>query len=403
MDETAIQNAVNFLVAILPSPEMLAEPWQLDRLAFQNFALAQAGSGNPIGVGLLYETRSQLSPWAQAFLALTLETISPGDPRIREIYSDLESSAIRSATGTHWEGQGSKINMETPGFNTAAVVYGLAQHDPASPTIPEAVRYLMAARGVDGSWASTYETSWVIMSLTEVMRGTGELAGDFGYFAALNGIGLLEGSSGGDAKLTPVIASVPINSLYPNDPNALIIQRGEGPGRLYYTAHLNVLLPVEDVTSLDQGISISRNYETANGGTLTADRGLTGSVGEPVIVKVAITLKNAAYYLVVEDYIPAGVEILDASLKTSQQLEFEQDPSDPFRFGWGWWYFNDPQVYDERIAWSVDYLPAGTYELTYVMIPNQPGEYRVLPARAWEFYFPEVQGHSAGEVFVVEE
>ena len=36
-------------------------------------------------------TRNQLSPWAQAFLALTLETISPGDPRIREIYSDLES------------------------------------------------------------------------------------------------------------------------------------------------------------------------------------------------------------------------------------------------------------------------------------------------------------------------
>ena len=94
---------------------------------------------------------------------------------------------------------------------------------------------------------------------------------------------------------------------------------------------------------------------------------------------------------------------MDSNLKTSQQFFSEPDPRDPFEQGWGWWYFNDPQVYDERIAWSVDYLPAGTYELTYTVVPNQPGEYRVLPARAWEFYFPEVQGHGAGQIFMIEE
>lgn len=403
VDEGVIQSAANFLIAAMPSPEMLSAPWQLDRLAFQYFALSQAGSGNLSGVGVLYETRSQLSPWAQAFLALTLDTISPGDPRIREIYSDLEASAIRSATGTHWEGQGAKVNMETPAFTTAVVVYGLAQHDPASPTIPNAVRYMMAARGADGAWGSTYESAWAIMSLTEVMKGTGELAGDFGYSAILNGIGLLEGSAGGDAKLNPISASVPVSLLYPQDPNALTLQRGDGAGRLYYTAHLNVLRPVEDVAPLNQGISISRKYETADGQPLTAETDLQAPVGVPVIVKVTITLKHAAYYLIVEDYIPAGAEILNTNLKTNQQFITEADPRDPFRNGWGWWYFNDPQIYDEHIAWSVDHLPAGTYELTYTLVPNQPGEFRVLPARAWEFYFPEVQGHGAGEVFIIEE
>jgi hypothetical protein len=118
---------------------------------------------------------------------------------------------------------------------------------------------------------------------------------------------------------------------------------------------------------------------------------------------VALTLKNDAYYLVVEDYIPAGAEILNTNLKTSQQLGVEYNPRDPFEGGWGWWYFNDPQIYDERIAWSVDHLPAGTYELTYTLVLNQPGDYRVLPARAWEFYFPEVQGNGAGAVFNIEE
>jgi uncharacterized protein YfaS (alpha-2-macroglobulin family) len=351
---------------------------------------------------MLYERRSQLSPWAQAFLALTLEALSPDDPRLRELYSELEASAIRSATGTHWEGHGSRANMETPVFSTSVVVYALAQHDPASATIPEAVRYLMAARGVDGAWASTYETAWSIIALTKVMQGTGELAGDFGFRAALNGVGLVEGAAGGDARLNPVNAAVPVNSLYAEDPNALTIQRDDGPGRLYYTAHLNVLRPVEDVAPLDRGISVSRAYETANGQP-SAISDLRAAAGEAVKVKVTLTLKNAAYYLVVEDYIPAGAEILDTSLKTSQQVSVEYNPRDPFNRGWGWWYFNNPQIYDEHIAWSVEYLPAGTYELTYTLVLNQPGDYRVLPARAWEFYFPDVQGNSAGEVFMIED
>ncbi|HBY08590.1 MAG TPA: hypothetical protein DEH22_12705 [Chloroflexi bacterium] len=403
VDEGVIQQAIDFLYAGLPAPETLTEPWQLDRLAFEHFALAQAGSGNPSGVGMLYEYRSQLSPWAQAFLALTLETLSSGDPRVRELYSNLESTAIRTATGTHWEGSGAQINLETPAFSTAVVLYALAQYDPASATLPEAVRYLMAARGADGAWASTYETAWAIMGLTKVMQGTGELAGDFGFAAALNGVGLISGSAGGDTKLNPVSASVPVSSLYPADPNALTITREAGPGRLYYTAHLNVLRPVEDVAPLSRGISVERSYETADNRPPTAVSGLPSTVGDAVRVKVSVTLEQAAYYLVIEDYIPAGAEILNTSLKTSQQLTPQYDPRNPFGEGWGWWYFNDPQIYDERIAWSVDYLPAGTYELSYLLILNQPGEYRVLPARAWQFYFPEVQGNSAGEVFKIEE
>jgi len=402
VDEIVMQDAVNYLIATLPAPEMLSEPWQLDRLAFQYFALAEASTGDPAGVGMLYERRSQLSSWAQAFLALTLESLSPDDPRLRELYSDLEASAIRSASGTHWESHGSRANMETAVFSTSVVVYALAQHDPASGAIPEAVRYLMAARGADGAWASTYETAWSVMALTKVMQGTGELAGDFGFRAALNGVGLVEGVAGGDARLNPVDAAVPVSSLYAEDPNALTIQRDDGPGRLYYTAHLEVLRPVEDVTPLDRGISVERSYETMNG-SITTDSEPQPSVAELVTVKVALTLKNAAYYLVVEDYIPAGAEILDTSLKTSQQVSVEYDPRDPFNRGWGWWYFNDPQIYDDHIAWSVEFLPAGTYELTYTLVLNQPGDFRVLPARAWEFYFPEVQGNSAGDVLVIED
>jgi hypothetical protein len=39
--------------------------------------------------------------------------------------------------------------------------------------------------------------------------------------------------------------------------------------------------------------------------------------------------------------------------------------------------------------------------LTYTILPSLAGEYRVLPAHAWQAYFPEVQGTTAGTVFTI--
>jgi alpha-2-macroglobulin len=121
--------------------------------------------------------------------------------------------------------------------------------------------------------------------------------------------------------------------------------------------------------------------------------------------RLTLTLPNDSYYVMLEDHIPAGTEILDQTLKTSQQgedgtdVQVLYDPDDPFARGWGWWYFGEPQVRDDRITWTADYLPAGTYELTYTLIPTQAGEFRVLPAHAWQAFFPDVQGTSAGTIF----
>ncbi len=57
--------------------------------------------------------------------------------------------------------------------------------------------------------------------------------------------------------------------------------------------------------------------------------------------------------------------------------------------------------FKDHIRWIAQDLPAGTYLLTYRLVPYLPGEFRVLPARAWEYYFPEVQAASAGEILVI--
>jgi uncharacterized protein YfaS (alpha-2-macroglobulin family) len=45
--------------------------------------------------------------------------------------------------------------------------------------------------------------------------------------------------------------------------------------------------------------------------------------------------------------------------------------------------------------------PRGVYEYSYLMRASVPGEFNVIPATAYEMYFPEVFGRSDGGKFVV--
>lgn len=406
VDPNVIDAAIDYQVASLVSPDMISETWQYDRLAFIHYVLSEAELVDESGINQLYEERSRLNPWGKALLALALDSLAPGNERSQTLYSDLESSANRSSSGAHWENEEEDWqNMSTTIQSSAIALYAIASHDPASPLVADAVRYLMAHRNTEGAWSSSFETAWTLMALAEVMRSTGELSGNFDFSASVNDVPIIAGESAGISQFTPVEANMPVSALNGDQPNSLLISRGDGTGRMYYNAHLNVHRPVEDVAPLDQGIHISRAYysvldDCPTGECIPID---STTQGEPVIVRLTLTVPETAYYLMVEDYIPAGTEILDTSLKTSQQggVEALYDLDDPFAEGWGWWYFNDPQIHDDHISWSVDALPAGTYELAYQLIPLQQGEYRVMPARAWQQYFPEVQGNSAGEIFKI--
>lgn len=403
----AINKASSYLSSNLSSPNQTTEAWKLDRLAFELFALKQSGQGNLASANSLYKLRDQLSPWAKAMLTLSLDLLSSASDQVPTMISDLQSTAIRSATGVHWEADHPDWrNMTSTLSNSAMVVYTLAQVEPASTLLPDAVNYLMSNREATGFWSSSYESAWILLAMNEVMKGTGELGSNYAFGASLNGTQIATGLAGGETQLNPVVTSIPINTLYPHDPNALVIQRESGTGRLYYTAALNVYRPVEQVASLDRGISVSRTYFPLGSDLKTAIPINVTKVGDTLTVRLSVVLPQDVYHFVVEDYIPAGTEILNTNLKTSLLgITGEPgplyDPRDPFGNGWGWWMFNAAQIYDDHISWTASYLPAGSYDLTYTLTVLQAGEYHLLPARAWMFYFPEVQGNSAGGILEI--
>ncbi|MGB7875467.1 MAG: hypothetical protein WBL25_13870, partial [Anaerolineales bacterium] len=398
------------------------QPWELDRLNFAFLALSQTSGLQEQDfsiLGTMYDKRDQLSPWAQALLALSLEAVSPSNGRTRDLIANLEAAAVRTGSSSNWESETlSWRNPGTPLYTTAVVAYALAQRDPAAPVLIEAVRYLTSNRKAQGLWGSTYEDAWVILALTEAMKGFGELQADFGFSASLNDAQIATGDVSGTEIFIPVSATVPLEYLSLASPNELVIERESGLGRLYYRASLLLNRLVESVQPLNKGMDVSRAYFDESCGeppsgveTQATDCTPLSTVdlapGAQLTARLTLTLPNDSYYVMLEDHIPAGTEILNQTLKTSQQgqdgtdVQAIYDPADPFARGWGWWYFNEPQIHDESITWTADYLPAGTYELTYSLIPTQAGEFRVLPARAWQAFFPDVQGTSGGMIFEI--
>jgi len=125
--------------------------------------------------------------------------------------------------------------------------------------------------------------------------------------------------------------------------------------------------------------------------------------GDLVEVRLTLILPRMRSYLMVEDSYPAGMEPVDPTLKTEIQEGVAPDTQRVSGSNTWWWpSFDHRELRDERAVFFARSLPAGTYQLRYYLRATVPGEYRVIPARVNEMYFPEVWGRTEGMIFRVE-
>ena len=399
VDPQVILDAQTYLTGTLESPTFDLAPSELDQLVFKHFALQQSGLTD-LGSQAIYEYRDKLDPWAKALLSVVLSTTNSN--LSSDLLSALEAESQRTSSGAHWnalnEAQG---YFSATFFNTSVSVYALARLDPQSVLLSDAVRYLVLNRRSSGGWGSSYDTAWVLLALIETLKSSGELDANFNYEALLNETQFLSGAAGNGESSVPVSIQMPLSDLLDGS-NALLLRKDSESGRLYYRSFLQVYQPVENVEALEQGLSISRQIEwlgddCAAGECGPLDKVQISSLKNPLQVRLVLTLPEPMNYLVVEDYIPAGAEILDRTLLTSQQGEgYEVQDRNSYLVWRNSWYFGQPQIYGDHVGWVAQNVPAGTYELTYQIVPFLEGEFRLIPAHAYQYYFPDVQASSAG-------
>ena len=408
VESEVVNQAVGYLESQLEgSAADVRAPTRDNTLAFVLYALAEAGAGDLGRTVALFDHRDRLSYYGKAFLAMALKLVEPEvDSRVNTLLSDLNSGAIRSATGVHWEERTKDYwNMTTDTRSTAIVLDALVKVRPNSPLIPNVVRWLMAVRQ-DGRWESTQETAWSIMALTDYMVASGELKADYSYKVLLNGQDWTEGTVDSTNVAEPKVVIKAMADLLRDEMNQVSISRlpttaaQTGEGKLYYSMYLKYYLPVPEVKAFNRGIMVARQYELEDKPGKWIDR---AKVGDVVRVKLTIVAPNDLHHVVVEDPLPAGCEALDQSLRTTsivgQQPELTR--VDDTRDYWGWWWFSHTEIRDEKVVLFATYLPKGTYQYSYLMRAGLPGEFRVIPSTAYEMYFPEVFGRGDGGLFKV--
>jgi uncharacterized protein YfaS (alpha-2-macroglobulin family) len=126
-------------------------------------------------------------------------------------------------------------------------------------------------------------------------------------------------------------------------------------------------------------------------------------------------------FVALEDLLPAGLEVVDASLRTTALGPFASEQSReanaagdqanssrsklPWLYGsWsgGWWSpWEHEEKRDDRVVYFARVLWKGTYTATYVARATTAGTFVRPPAHAEEMYNPSVGGRSDGSIFRV--
>lgn len=409
VDEDVITRSRGYLLSRIQNPDRYTAAWKANEQAFFIYVLAEADSIVLEDLDALYNThRDVMDPYAKAYLAMAYDLLDTTEDYHDQLLSDLDTAAVVSATGTHWEREEEYWNnLGTDVRDTAVVIEALSRMQPDSPLLVPAVRWLMVARTA-AYWSTPMETAQSIQALTRYMVETGEFEADFGFELMVNAETAVAGDFNSTNILTNETLSVPLAELVAGEANFFAFERDGGNGRLYYTLHLNSFIDANSVNAVDRGFAVSRVYYDAACDLETEDcQPITEiAAGQQVRVVVTVILPEDRIYVRVEDPIPAGAEAVNPGLETNQAGAggtIEQVEAS-YRYGyWGWWSFDHIQYKDEKVVFSSQSLPAGTYQYSYLLQTNMPGTYQVMPTTAREDFFPEVFGRSDGMVFTISE
>ncbi len=391
-----------------------------DQKAFMLAALASGGAQGVSSVAnaIFEQERARLSNWGRAYLVNAL--VDSGgkvtDEAVRVLLNDMSASTIPSANGNHWETSASgtsKGSWWTSTGTSALVALALARTQPEHPLLPQSIRWLVVARGAQ-PWQTDVERALSILALTTYAVRAGELGSDYGYKVLLDDKEVLAGLVKKSTEPTADAKKLPLSTITPGKTSILAVQRSistANSGRLYYTVDLRYTTPAKDVEAVNRGFAVSHKF-TLLGKDATPIS--SAKLGDTVVVTVTVIAPFDRNYVTVEDLLPAGLEPIDARLKTTDpamrvKLDAERASATQRNAGgylapWFWWYYSPWQqvdTRDDRVVLKSDRLPKGVYEYTYFARATTTGDFFVAPAHAEETYFPEVFGRSDSSRFSV--
>ncbi len=385
----------------------LNEKYEYNARAFVLFVLAEIGQGDLALSNSLFEYREQLNLYAKAYLLMAFDKLEAGEDKLEALKTDLVNASIQTARGVSFqESTLDYYHFDTNTRTTALVLQALNRIDRNNPLNSKIVKSLLMERQ-GGRFATTQETAVATMAMVEYLESSGELEAAYNGTITVNSEVKMDQKFSSENIFEIVETQVGLDQLLADNLDNEIAAFKSGDGKMYFDMTLEYYLPIEELKPLNEGIQVSQEYYTIEDkeelNPVTALQ-----LGKNYKAKLIVMVPADRHYVMVEDFLPAGLEGIDFSLATTQQslkdlAESEDDSCMSWRCWYNNWYFNHSEVKDDRMMFFADYLPQGVYELEYFVRATSSGNFIDKPVLAQETYFPEVFGRSEARILMISE
>ena len=343
----------------------------------------------------------KINPYGVALLALA--SVHQEDrPNAERLAARLRSSVEETATGASWSGESWHYTWQEDRVETsAAAVRALLAIDGETELVKKGVRWLLSQKQ-GSAWHNTRQTAMVIYSLVDYLKVSNELNPDYEVIVKVNGTEVdRRRITSKDVFSEETVVKIGPDRLR-SGANVVTIEKAGG-GRLYASARLTYFAVGDAIRAGEAGFTVEREYfrlerVKRKGRYMYEKKKITGPLqsGEEIFVRLRVTPESSYEYVMVEDPLPAGCEVITDT--EGYEIVGEDEYSyneDSYYRGWHWnYWYADREVRDEKITFFATYMSTGTREMTYIMRAQIPGTYGVMPAVAALMYYPEVRGNS---------
>lgn len=377
-------------------------------------------------------------------------------PEQRQKLTDtILNRVVVDGRGAYLSSRGNEVwqYYESTISDTAQLLGVIANNKIDYPLTDKLIRWIFNARSKDGAWGSTSNTKEVLSAVASYVNWKKETESQFDLQLLLDGKDQGSFSFSKNTLLESFEKFIPINRFNLGEVSQVAWVKknlNDLTNGVYFDLVLKYFLPIDKIAPRDEGFSVQRavySKDDKNGTTaLTAAK-----VGDVVRGHLVVTVTKPRNFVAVEDFIPAGFELVnfnfateDQSLLNSQDqggqlTPVEEKPTKVEDKGFfsrmsftvkGWFGKNEStssevvdalpdEVYsgnvarhyplmpdsveykDDRLMVFTQYLPEGVYEYDYYARALIPGKYQHLPATASELYYPEHFGRTQGQIFTI--
>lgn len=397
VDPTVIAGVTTYLEHSLANPGVCSgfEPC-LSRVRLDILlALADLGEQRNDFLSNIYDQRDRFDLLGQVELARYLSSFPQWRQQSAVMAGKLQESVYltgRFATINYPEEWGW---LESPTAMRAQVLRLFIVRNGDPQLLDGLMNSLLALRR-NGAWSDPYENAQALTAIVAYSK-LQPAPPNFSATATLAGKTLQSATFAGyqvtNSKRTVAMAALPRNK------SDLVLAKS-GQGQLHYLVALRYRLSGNRPGQLS-GLRITRELRPANEDKVLATMGLAAladpvalSPGKVFDIGLEIITDHPVDHVVITDELPAGLEAVDTTFKTSTPYFEAKGDS---------WEINYQTIYKDRVVAYGTRLEAGVYSMHYLVRSVTPGTYLWPGADVHLQYAPEEFGRTSTSSLVISE